>query len=260
MLVHSGEVSGSRLTLFSHTKLWANLIRPQFFVVLQGWVEAKRQDSGKERSLMNEPIQARRPPEVKPWVRRVVEAAGVFICGRGAAAGLSPRRLESRWLWLGNSRDVREGGEQNVRFLALKRLVFSTFPPTEAPHEVFLVRARPWEGCGKFFWRGHGGGRAARSFFGPGTAVGGRREVFVVRARPWERRTKFVWSGHGGGKTARSFFGPGTTVGRSHKVCAEVPFRGPGRGRCAPRPLLREACFSDGPRVVSSGILSNVLP
>lgn len=147
-----------------------------------------------------------------------------------------------------------------VRSLVLKCLIFNTFPLMETPHEVFLVRARPWEGCGKFFWRGHGGGRAARSSSGPGTAVGGRREVFLVRARPWERRTKFVRSGHGGGKTARSFFGPGTAVGGPHEVCAEVPFRGPGRGKCAPRPLLGKACVSDDPRVVSSGMLSNVLP
>ena len=147
-----------------------------------------------------------------------------------------------------------------VRSLVLKCLIFNTFPLMEAPHEVFLARARRWEGRTKFVWSGHGGGKAARSFFGPGTPVGGRREVFLVRARRWEGLTKFVRSGHGGGKTARSFFGPGTAVGGPHEVCAEVPFRGPGRGKCAPRPLLREACFSDGPRVVSSGMLSNVLP
>jgi len=28
---------------------------------------------------MNEPIGVKKPPEVKPWVRRVVEAAGVFV-------------------------------------------------------------------------------------------------------------------------------------------------------------------------------------
>jgi hypothetical protein len=28
---------------------------------------------------MNEPIGAKKSPEVKPWVRRVVEAAGVFM-------------------------------------------------------------------------------------------------------------------------------------------------------------------------------------
>jgi len=39
---------------------------------------------------MNEPIGAKKPPEVKPWVRRVVEAAGGCPrkCGRGTAAGL----------------------------------------------------------------------------------------------------------------------------------------------------------------------------
>ena len=28
---------------------------------------------------MNEPMEAKKSPEVKPWVRRVVEAAGVFV-------------------------------------------------------------------------------------------------------------------------------------------------------------------------------------
>jgi len=28
---------------------------------------------------MNKPIEAKKSPEVKPWVRRVVEAAGVFM-------------------------------------------------------------------------------------------------------------------------------------------------------------------------------------
>jgi hypothetical protein len=28
-------------TLFSHNKLWANLIRPQFIMVFQGWVGVK---------------------------------------------------------------------------------------------------------------------------------------------------------------------------------------------------------------------------
>ncbi len=31
---------------------------------------------------MNKPIEAKKSPEVKPWVRRVVEAAGVFMPAR----------------------------------------------------------------------------------------------------------------------------------------------------------------------------------
>ena len=42
---------------------------------------------------MNEPIEAKMSPEVKPWVRRVVEAVGVDACQRGwgTATGLVGR-------------------------------------------------------------------------------------------------------------------------------------------------------------------------
>ena len=42
---------------------------------------------------MNEPIEAKKSPEVKPWVRRAVEAAGVDACQRGwgTATGLVGR-------------------------------------------------------------------------------------------------------------------------------------------------------------------------
>ena len=44
---------------------------------------------------MNAPMEAKKSPEVKPWVRRVVEAAGVDACQRGwgTATGLW------RWKW-----------------------------------------------------------------------------------------------------------------------------------------------------------------
>jgi hypothetical protein len=43
---------------------------------------------------MNAPMEAKKSPEVKPWVRRVVEAAGVFMptsADGGAAAALVGR-------------------------------------------------------------------------------------------------------------------------------------------------------------------------
>ena len=43
--------------------------------------------------------------------------------------------------------------------------------------EVFLARARRWEGLTKFVRSGHGGGKIARSFFGPDTAVVRPHEV-----------------------------------------------------------------------------------
>jgi hypothetical protein len=38
----------------------------------------KEGHSRKERFLMDAPMEAKKPPEVKTWVRRVVEAASAF--------------------------------------------------------------------------------------------------------------------------------------------------------------------------------------
>ncbi|WP_395718990.1 hypothetical protein [Prosthecobacter sp.] len=59
--------------------MWANQIRPQFFVVFQEWLGLKGASSTKTRFFMNAPMEAKKSPEVKPWVRRVVEASGVFM-------------------------------------------------------------------------------------------------------------------------------------------------------------------------------------
>lgn len=46
---------------------------------LTGLSCGKRKPFTKIRVFINEPIEAKKPPEVKPWVRRAVEATGVFM-------------------------------------------------------------------------------------------------------------------------------------------------------------------------------------
>ncbi len=88
---------------------------------------------------MNEPIEAKKPPEVKPWVRRAVEAAGVFMPANADGA----RRLG--WWGVEMARFLKfcktlpEGTDLRSAMEGYGRYIKSSVPP---PQDWQLDQAR----------------------------------------------------------------------------------------------------------------------
>jgi hypothetical protein len=86
----------------------------------RGGLRSKEHHHQKRRFLMNAPMEAKKPPEVKPGVRRVVAAAGVLMTTNAAGA----RRLG----WWGVETAQRSAMAGSGRAMRLSGICLTPFP------------------------------------------------------------------------------------------------------------------------------------